>query len=80
MSTAQEKATVLAKTNLKTKDIQILMECGQQKALKIAQEFRSWFAEEKGYPLYGKQIPTEHFITYAGINEDRILKYAKQGF
>lgn len=78
--TNKEKAAALAKSSLRVKDIQILLDCGANKASEVAKDFRRWFEEELGRPLYPGQIPTEHFIVYASIPEARILKYAREGY
>ena len=78
--TNQEKASALSRPILRNKDICILLDCGSKRACEISREFREWFIEQKGYEPYNKQIPTEIFIEYAGINEKRILRYAKMGY
>lgn len=78
--TNKQKAEALAKSSLRIKDIQILLDCGSARAAEIAKDFRRWFEEELGRPLYPGQIPTEHFIVYASIPEARILKYAREGY
>ena len=76
----KEKAAALARSSLRVKDIQILLDCGPARATEVAKDFRRWFEEELGRPLYPGQIPTEHFIVYASIPEARILKYAREGY
>lgn len=76
----KEKAAALARSSLRVKDIQILLDCGPRRATEVAKDFRRWFEEELGRPLYPGRIPTEHFIVYASIPEARILKYAREGY
>ncbi len=80
MHSNQEKAAVLSKSCLSMKDIRILEDCGHQKARVRAENFLDWFEEKYGYQTFERQIPTEEYIKFAGINEQRILKYAKLGY
>ena len=75
-----EKAQVLSKSCLSLKDIRVLEDCGYQKASAKAEGFLEWFELQYGYKTYERQIPTHEYIKYAGINEQRILKYAKLGY
>lgn len=72
-----EKATCLGHTNLRAKDIMILMDCGSKRAVDMAKELREWFSREYGYELYGKQVPTEEFVKYFRYPEKRVLRYAE---
>ena len=76
--TAQEKAAVLAKPILMSKDLQVLYDCGSANAAKLNKEFRAWFQEEYNQEI--DCIPTEEFIKFSGYPEKRILRYAKLGF
>ena len=78
--TNKEKAEILSKSCLSMKDIRVLEECGHAKASAMANEFHVWFEAQYGYRTFDRQIPTEEFIKFAGINEQRILKYAKLGY
>jgi hypothetical protein len=77
--TNAEKAQALSRSTLRMADICILLDCGKERAVREARDFRDW-CKENGHHLYGKDVPTELFIEYRHINEARIIKYAKLGF
>ncbi len=76
--TAGEKAAVLAKPVLMSKDLMILHDCGTGTAAKIRAEFYAWFWQEYSQEI--DCIPTEEYIKYSKYPEKRILRYAKMGY
>lgn len=73
-----EKLECLSYTELTTKDIMKLCECGFTKACQLRKDFKKWCIENK-YNLYSDYIPTELFVKFRGIDVKRIEKYAAKG-
>lgn len=72
--TADQKAEVILKDVLYIKDIQVLKDCGKQKATKLRNECIDWIEAkyEKKYPIDMKSVPTNEFVECFKIDTDVI--------
>lgn len=71
------KLRTLSKQWAGVQDIMILADCGENKASKIRREIeQEILAEGKTLPR-DKVVPMARAVKWLGLNEDRIIKYAK---
>ncbi len=73
----QEKLKSLSKSSLSNKDIAVLMNCGKVFACKHKKTFKDYCETEK-IKILG--IPTDLFCKVMGIDQKRIIKFAKLGY
>lgn len=74
-----EKMQVLSYNTLALKDIQILCDCGLNKARELKKKYFDYILQ-KNIKLFHNEVYTDLFIEALNIDTQRIERYAKKGY